>query len=150
MRNLILIGLGVASLFIFNSCKKGGFKTSSDRIMGEWYFEKVKFREGGTFRNRNITEDYSDLTVEFTEDFEYIETNGLDGSIRNGIWEIKSNFTTVNGSTTGGEVMECPIYNPATGLIDIIQWEQLNVTRNRICATEQKMGGTFWYTLKRN
>ncbi|MCH2235535.1 MAG: hypothetical protein MK078_14890 [Crocinitomicaceae bacterium] len=151
MKNLILFGLGIISLFLFSSCKKGGFKTSSDRIMGEWYFEKVRFQEGGTFRNKNITEEFENITVEFTSEFEYIETNGTDGTVRNGTWEI-NRTSTYYGDEVGNissEVMTFPILDPVSGLIDFVQWEDLRIQRNRIQAIENKTGGRFQYFLRR-
>lgn len=87
MKRNILFLIALAMFALFASCKKYddgprlSLRTKKARIVNTWQFDKVISSSGST-----VTSLYDDMTIAFTKDGKYIETQ--QNSLRTGTWEL--------------------------------------------------------------
>ena len=152
MKIFTLLGLSLALTLSLGSCGKDGklFKSASDRVMGEWKYEKVKFHEDGRIVKENLTDEFQNIEIELTEDFEFIESNTESGIERTGIWKIDTKSDYYGGNTgQTHNVLSTILTFPGATFLEEVEWEYLCVNRNKISAQQRKDGGTYIFTLVR-
>lgn len=121
-------------------------------MMDTWYFEKVEFREFNRLFRDNVTEEFSDLELNFNSDYTLNEWNTSSGTSRLGYWEVDVDYVYTGGEnaqTTRVEEVIGTLTDTTSGIVELLNWDNLCVNNRKIIAQEQKNGGTYFYTLRK-
>lgn len=121
-------------------------------MMDIWYFEKVEFREFNRLFRDNVTEEFSDLELNFNSDYTLNEWNTSSGTSRLGYWEVDVDYVYTGGEnaqTTRVEEVIGTLTDTTSGIVELLNWDNLCVNNRKIIAQEQKNGGTYFYTLRK-
>ena len=121
-------------------------------MMDTWYFEKVEFREFNRLFRDNVTEEFSDLELNFNSDYTLNELNTSSGTSRLGYWEVDVDYIYTGGEnaqTTRVEEVIGTLTDTTSGIVELLNWDNLCVNNRKIVAQEQKNGGTYFYTLRK-
>lgn len=145
--------LPIFGLLFFSCTKEGFFKTSSDKIMGDWRFEKVTFKKDNAVFQKNLTDDYSDIELTFYTDYTFSEFDNATGKSYLGSWNIDDDEDNSSINDKGEVVYQEELIgtktDQTTGVVFIVNWRNLNVSKRKVTAIERKDDGTYTYILKR-
>jgi hypothetical protein len=145
--------LPILGLLLFSCTKDGLFKTSSDKIMGDWRFEKVTFKKDNAVFQKNLTDDYSDIELTFYNDYTFSEIDNASGKSYLGSWNIDDDEDNSSINDKGEIVYQEELFgtktDQSTGVVFIVNWRNLNVSKRKVTAIERKDDGTYTYILKR-
>ena len=143
----------ILGLLLFSCTKEGLFKTSSDKIMGEWRFEKVTFKKDNAIFQKNLTDEYSDVELTFDKDYTFSEIDNSTGQSYLGSWNIDDDLynSSINskGEITYQEHLVGTKTDQAHGIVYLVHWQNLAVSKPKVPAIERKDDGTYTYVLKR-
>ncbi len=141
----------ILSVVLLGSCTKSVFKTTSDKLMKSWVYEKVTFQKNSSFGKDDLTKDYAGVVLTFNADFTIDEVNNTTGATRIGTWKVdyeQDEYSASTGQTTiGTEVLAGTLTDAASGAVYLLKWKSLSVTNSKIRAYEYKDDGTYCYTL---
>lgn len=145
--------LPIFGLLFFSCTKEGLFKTSSDKLMGEWRFEKVTFKKDNGIFQKNLTDDYSEVELTFYTDYTFSEIDNATGESYLGSWNIDDDLDNSSINDKGEIVYQEELIGTKTdqtsGIVFLVNWENLNVSKRKVSAIERKDDGTYTYILKR-
>ena len=143
----------ILGLLLFSCTKEGLFKTSSDKIMGEWRFEKVTFKKDNAIFQKNLTDEYSDVELTFDKDYTFSEIDNSIGQSYIGSWNIDDDQdnSSINskGEITYQEHLVGTKTDQSNGIVYLVNWQNLAVSKRKVTAIERKDDGTYTYVLKR-
>jgi hypothetical protein len=150
-RKLNAVAVSIATLLLLGSCTKSVFKTTSDKLMKSWVYEKVTFQKNSSFGKEDHTKDYAGVVLTFNDDFTIDEVNNTTGATRIGTWKVdyeQDEYSVSTGQTTNGtEILAGTLTDAASGAVNLLKWKSLSVTNSKIRAYEYKDDGTYCYTL---
>lgn len=127
------------------------YTPTEEKIRGEWKYEQVVYTESGlhvggeniTYRYQNLRIDFQNDKVALLQDLETAEQ--WEGNWR--LIEQVSYDANLEGQVE--ERIEATLFNSQNGGVQQIVLDHLNVTREKIRASEYREGATFRYTLVR-
>ena len=141
----------ILSVVLLGSCTKSVFKTTSDKLMKSWVYEKVTFQKNNSFGKEDVTTDYAGVVLTFNTDFTIDEVNSNTGLTRIGTWKVdyeQDATATATGQTpVASEKLEGTLTDGTNGLVYLLKWKSLSVTNSKIRAYEYKDDGTYCYSL---
>jgi hypothetical protein len=141
----------ILSVVLLGSCTKSVFKTTSDKLMKSWVYEKVTFQKNGSFGKEVLTNDYAGVVLTFNADFTIDEVNNTTGATRIGTWKVdygQDEYAASTGQTPNAtEVLAGTLTDATSGAVYLLKWKSLSVTNSKIRAYEYKDDGTYCYTL---
>lgn len=150
-RKFKAIAVSMTLMFTLGSCTKSVFKTTSDKLMKTWSYEKVTFKKNNSLSTKDVTSDFSTITLAFNSDFTLDEVNNTTGSTRVGTWKVdveQDPYMTASGqSTTATEVLNGTLTDATNGAVYLLKWRSMSVSNSKIKAYEYKDDGTYCYTL---
>jgi hypothetical protein len=150
-RKLNALAVSVAALLLLGSCTKSVFKTTSDKLMKSWVYEKVTFQKNSSFGKDDLTKDYAGVVLTFNADFTVDEVNNATGATRMGTWKVdygQDEYGASTGQTPNGtEELTGTLTDATSGEVFLLKWKSLSVTNSKIRAYEYKDDGTYCYTL---
>lgn len=145
--------LPIISLLLFSCTKEGLSKTSSDKIMGEWRFEKVTFKKDNAIFQKNLTDEYSEVELTFHKDYTFSEVDNASGKSYLGSWNIDDDEDNSSIDNKGEKVYQEELVgtktDQTTGVVFLVNWKNLDVSKRKVTAIERKDDGTYTYILKR-
>ena len=145
------VAVSVAALLLLGSCTKSVFKTTSDKLMKSWVYEKVTFQKNNSFGKDDLTKDYAGIVLTFNADFTIDEVNNTTGVTRIGTWKVdygQDEYAASTGQTSNAtEVLAGTLTDATSGAVYLLKWKSLSVTNSKIRAYEYKDDGTYCYTL---
>jgi hypothetical protein len=145
--------LPIIGLLLFSCTKEGIFKTSSDKITGDWRFEKVTFKKDNGIFQKNLTDDYSEVELTFYTDYTFSEIDNATGKSYLGSWNIDDDEDNSSINDKGEIVYQEKLIGTKTdqsnGVVFLVNWRNLNVSKRKVTAIERKDDGTYTYILKR-
>jgi hypothetical protein len=149
--SLRILFFGMLAPLLFLSCTENEplFQSTEDKLQGQWRFERVKFQKNFSFSRTDLTSDYEDLLLEFNDDFSVTMTNTTTGQTLQGSWQVDQEWVGYTETTQFMEVLEGALVEPSTGEVQLLDWNNLCVTENKITSFEYKDNGHFSYTLER-
>lgn len=141
----------ILSVVLLGACTKSVFKTTSDKLMKSWVYEKVTFQKNNSFSKEDVTTDYAAVVLTFNTDFTIGEVNNTTGTTRIGTWKVDyeqdDNATATGQTPVATEKLEGTLTDGTNGLVYLLKWKSLSVTSSKIRAYEYKDDGTYCYTL---
>jgi hypothetical protein len=140
-------------LLLFSCTKEGLFMDSSDKIMGEWRFEKVTFKKDNAIFQKNLTDEYSEVELTFYKDYTFSEIDNASGKSYLGSWNIDDDEDNSSIDNKGEKVYQEKLVgtktDQASGIVFLVNWKNLDVSKRKVTAIERKDDGTYTYILKR-
>lgn len=152
MKNALLILSAGIVLILCSSCEKSEdlFAATETRLQGEWVMDKVIFSPTISFNQFNITNQHTDLIYSFDEGNNLSRSNASTGETANGSYRIETEVLyTGDEIYTSTELLSGTLVDFTNQQVTILYWRDLNVTRQKITANEQRDGGNYRYTLVR-
>lgn len=140
-----------AILILTGGCSKQQFISPEEKLTGKWKFEKVTFQKQFSLCNKNISDKYNDVTIEFKNDktVSYTETNS--GMVYSGNFDLRtvnnmvSTYAVDDAVTQGVYELDLNLYS-GTELKNFLG-ENVSVTSKKIYFTETKDDGIYSYHL---
>lgn len=143
MKRILSYFFVLTSIMVLPACTK----STSDRLVGIWQFEKVKLHDFG--KSQNLTEQYLNSSVQFNEDGTVSYYNFRTDEIKEGTWEIYSyetwNNNTNNNNTNNTEtITDLYIFllDTNTNTYGEEIWKDINISSNKITTTVDQYDGS--------
>ena len=139
---LKLVGI-FTFLFILSCEKEGKLNYSEKRIVGEWYYSKVKITEKGRLKTETITDSYAGRTIEFLPNFDMEFKDEINNISYSGVWDLIS-------STSDDECINtifASYTNDENGEIVQLVFENISVTYKKLTARFSTKNERYNYVL---
>ena len=142
--------ISVVWVLLFSACTSDSlFLSASDKLIGEWNFERVKFHKNWSFHSDDITDDYKKYTLVFHSDNTLEQINATDpAESMSGEWTISSVWNSYSDEDDDeNTVIEGYLYKPSTGETFDFYWEDVSLTKHKLHFREYFDEGTYRYKL---
>jgi hypothetical protein len=134
--------------FILNSCSKNGvFQSPSNKIIGTWKIEKVKFLKDFSFSRTDETENYNQINYTFNDDESLAISSP--GVTLNGTWNIQESYDPNVQNNYGTGCTLVSVVNNSNGTVLIQNWNNLYIHKSKLTGEERRNGGTYYFTLSK-
>lgn len=145
--------LGLLLVSTLSACSEASFSSNiEERIIGTWEFEKVKFTPQGDIFGADYTNGFVGSSVTFKEGG-ILEAYDKDlDTIATGYWYIDSYVEYSNDDDNSSSTVYYMVGTldiPNQGIFTDLYWDNLNVTKNKLDAKEEKNNGTYNYKMYR-
>lgn len=153
MKGIFIRTLKVTCLLIISiqlsSCEDI-FKDSEEKIIGTWKYEKVMFQKNHRNYTQNVTSDYSDIILEFTDNHDALLILNESNDTLFGYWEIERYeiYDEYTDTYANEELLFFEVVN-FDNKIDTYIWEGFGIYFDKITATEYMSDGIYTYELER-
>lgn len=121
--------------------------------MGEWRFEKVTFKKDNAIFQKNLTDEYSEVELTFYKDYTFSEMDNATGISYLGSWNIDDDENNSSINNKGEKIYQEELIGTKTdqtsGIVFLVNWKNLEVSKRKVTAVERKDDGTYTYILKR-
>ncbi len=121
--------------------------------MGEWRFEKVTFKKDNAIFQKNLTDEYSEVELIFYKDYTFSEMDNATGKSYLGSWNIDDDENNSSINNKGEKIYQEELIGTKTdqtsGIVFLLNWKNLEVSKRKVTAVERKDDGTYTYILKR-
>jgi|GEM_PF-4477644 len=144
MKKLYSILIAGACLLTFG-CDE--ILTIEEKLDGEWYYDRVTVSEQGSIFNRNITNEYRDVTLDFEQNGDVTMTFGSTNTVYEGRWDVERQYSQFSDSSV--RVLELLLVDYVNQDVFEVEWELNTLTRNRITAKEFTYFRDITYRLRK-
>jgi len=135
---------GILLLVIVTSCSQSSvFKSPALKIQGKWRYKSVQFRPFGSIVNKDITDQFSNETVEFNSDNSLSKVTLLDTLL--GTWNIQQN---VDNESNGCQNLVTAITN-SNGTVSLSTLTNLYIGSRKIKGYEYRGDGMYTFVMEK-
>ena len=135
---------GILLLVLISSCSQNSvFKSPALKVQGKWRYKSVQFRPFGSFVNKDITDQFSNQTVEFNSDNSLSKVTLSDTLL--GTWNIQQNL---DNESNGSQNLVTAITN-SNGTVSLSTLTNLYIGSRKIKGYEYRGDGMYAYVMEK-
>jgi hypothetical protein len=135
---------GILLLVLISSCSQNSvFKSPALKVQGKWRYKSVQFRPFGSFVNKDITDQFSNQTVEFNSDNSLSKVTLSDTLL--GTWNIQQNL---DNESNGSQNLVTAITN-SNGTVSLSTLTNLYIGSRKIKGYEYRGDGMYTYVMEK-
>jgi hypothetical protein len=143
MKHLLFISLLLAFSIVLSSCRKDPYKKYNRKLVGEWQFTKIQFKEYGALFKEDYMSLYGNSTLRLKDEgLAYFEHNNRTYS---GSWDV----LFIDCMNACREQLFISVYNYEFDHLIQFSMNELELTNRRIHAETSTYEGTWTYRLKK-
>ncbi len=152
MKNFTLQFVFVAATLLTTcGCSKQQFASPEKKLTGKWKFEKVTFQKQFSLCNKDVSDDFKGVSVEFKNDKTVFYTDTNSGLVYAGNYDLRplsNGIYNYAGEYTNTQIGYELDINLASGSdLKNYSGENVSVTLKKIFFTETKNDGFYSYHL---